>query len=229
MTTARRRSGDVNGIVAYNVAAIWERQGWTRPQLVQRIRGLVRAGAGGGAGDDQAAEEMLRRIDGLADPSRRHRFDAHDLYVLSMAFDVPIAYFFLPPPAGEVPDVLADTGRPTVTLYGAFLGHSRQMGPLDERLREVDVAPRGDTGRVLAALFGFTHGARTWPEHYREWREDRLHQLAEDHGASLRAAAGFIARLAQELTDAGGAGALAHVEAQAACASSGEANRSSLP
>ena len=37
---------------------------------------------------------MERGFDG----DRRRRFDAHELYLLSVVFDVPIAYFFVPPP-----------------------------------------------------------------------------------------------------------------------------------
>ncbi|MEZ5218548.1 MAG: hypothetical protein R2715_18640 [Ilumatobacteraceae bacterium] len=47
---------------------------------------------------------MERGFDG----DRRRRFDAHELYLLSVVFDVPIAYFFVPPP-GTGMNVLADT------------------------------------------------------------------------------------------------------------------------
>ena len=89
---------------------------------------------------------MERGFDG----ERRRRFDAHELYLLSMVFDVPIVYFFIPPPGTGLAE-LADTGRPVAELYASLLGTDDQLDALDERLAEINIdEPRG-VDEVLAA------------------------------------------------------------------------------
>jgi hypothetical protein len=80
---------------------------------------------------------MERGFDG----DRRRRFDAHELYLLARVFDVPIVYFFTPPPqASTAGRLLADTGQPVWDLYAALLGRYAQLQVLDERLGLVDSA-----------------------------------------------------------------------------------------
>ena len=62
------------------------------------------------------------------------RFDAHQLYVLFVVFAVPIAYFFVPPPAGVAPALLADTFRSAV-LCALLVGKS-----LEDTLRFANAA-----------------------------------------------------------------------------------------
>lgn len=123
-------------------------------------------------------------------------FDAHELYLLSVVFEVPIAYFFVPPPHRTGPTRLADTGRSVAELCGAVLGRPHQVLVLDERLAQVDIVATEHTATVLGALFGITGGANTWPEHYRVWREDRLRQLSRDYPQPLRELSGFLGLLA---------------------------------
>lgn len=113
---------------------------------------------------------MERGFDG----DRRRRFDAHELYLFSVVFDVPIAYFFVPPP-GTGMAVLADTERPVTELYAALLGNEWQLGPLDERLAEIRINNPEETDPVLAAVFGGPEeGAQNWHESFRTWRRKQL-------------------------------------------------------
>ena len=66
---------------------------------------------------------------------------------------------------------------------------------------------------MLGALFGITGGARTWPEDYRLWREDRLRQLSCDYARPLRELSAFLTGLARELADVGVEASLAQAEA----------------
>lgn len=201
-----RAAGDANAVVAHNLVLIRERRGWSTTQVLERITRHAEVAG------QEVPEATLSRLRRLLEAKGRRRFDAHQLYLLSVGFDVPIAYFFLPP-AARGAEPLADTGRPTVELYGALLGRPAQLVDLDERLREVDVAAPEATPQLLRSLFGITRGARSWPEHYRVWRDDRLHQLSQDHGAALRRVARFVGDLADELTDVAREAALASVEA----------------
>ena len=92
---------------------------------------------------------MERGFDG----ERRRRFDAHELYLLSVLFDVPIAYFFVPPPGSERGQ-LADTGRLVTELYAAVLGHERQLAPVDERLAEIGIKNPEEADMALVAILG---------------------------------------------------------------------------
>src|ERR1035441_10551350 len=120
-TVEARRGLDVNAVVSYNFKAIRERQGWTQQGVADRLGQLT-----GHTLPQASISAMERGFDG----DRRRRFDAHELYLLSVLFDVPIAYFFLPPPGSSTTE-LADTGRPVAELYAALLGEEWQLGPLD--------------------------------------------------------------------------------------------------
>ncbi len=92
---------------------------------------------------------MERGFDG----ERRRRFDAHELYLLSVLFEVPIAYFFVPPP-GSKRTRLADTGDLVTSLYAAVLGDERQLAPLDERLAEIGIKNPEEADQALVAVLG---------------------------------------------------------------------------
>ncbi len=189
MATPSTSTVDANAVVSYNVRAIRERRGWTQQYVAERLATLT---------DHLLPQASISAMERGFDGERRRRFDAHELYLLSKVFDVPIAYFFVPPPptvaAGRV---LANTGGPLADLYAAFLGHLTQLPALDERLTQADLGDQESTERVLGALFGATHGARGWMEHYRAWRRHGLDRLADGWGEELLAAAATLTKFAQ--------------------------------
>ena len=115
---------DVNAIVSYNIKAIRERHGWTQQSVAERLGRLT-----GHELPQASISAMERGFDG----DRKRRFDAHELYLLSMVFDVPIAYFFIPPP-GTGFGLLADTGRPVTELYANLLGQEHQLATVRRAL-----------------------------------------------------------------------------------------------
>lgn len=171
---------DVNAVVAYNLRAIRERRGWTQLDVGRRLGELT-----GRRLQQASLSAMERAFDG----PRRCLFDAHELYLLSVVFDVPIVYFFLPPPGFEA--ALADTGRPLEELYGALLGHDAQQAPVDRRLAEIGAADPHRALRVLAAIAGADPVDLV--DHFHAWREERLTQLEWEYGPRLAAAIGFLA------------------------------------
>jgi transcriptional regulator with XRE-family HTH domain len=182
---------DANAVVSYNVRAIRERRGWTQEKVAELLGELT-----GHKLPQASISAMERGFDG----ERRRRFDAHELYLLALVFDVPIVYFFTPPPQAAAPgQVLADTGQPVWDLYAAILGRYAQLQVLDERLALVDVGGRECTERALAALFGTAAGAPSWAAHYRSWRDHRLHQLAGRWGEDLVEAAGLLAAFVRDV------------------------------
>jgi len=182
---------DANAVVSYNLRVIRERYGWTQQAVAERLSRLT---------GHQLPQASISAMERGFDGDRRRRFDAHELYLLSEVFEVPMAYFFAPPPEESTAGrVLADTGRPVCVLYAALLGRASDLGPLDERLAQVDTGGGEATERVLGALFGAPAGARGWAEHYRVWRDHRLHQLAWRWGDQLAEAAGLLSTFVRDV------------------------------
>jgi transcriptional regulator with XRE-family HTH domain len=75
---------DVNAVVSYNVKAIRERRGMTQQQVADRLAVLT---------GHQLPQASISAMERGFDGERRRRFDAHELYLLSVVFDVPVTYF----------------------------------------------------------------------------------------------------------------------------------------
>src|SRR5207248_8690639 len=102
---------DVNAVVSYNVKVVRERRGMTQEDVADGLARLT-----GHRLPQASISAMERGFDGV----RRRRFDAHELYLLAMVFNVPIVYFFIPPPDTKMRE-LADTNRPISELYVSVL------------------------------------------------------------------------------------------------------------
>jgi hypothetical protein len=117
-------------------------------------------------------------------------------------FEVPIVYFFLPPPDTGLKEV-ADTRRPISELYASLLGHEWQLEPVDERLGDINISNPDASDRVLAAIFGAEGAARNWHESFRTWRKKRLNEVAREYGDRLDEVALFLAEFAERITTLG--------------------------
>src|SRR5439155_16617273 len=120
---------DVNAVVSYNVKAIRERRGMTQQAVADQLAQLT---------GHQLPQASISAMERGFDGERRRRFDAHELYLLSVVFDVPIAYFFIPP-HGQSLEELADSHRPLTELYASLLGHDWQLAEMDQRLAEINI------------------------------------------------------------------------------------------
>lgn len=186
---------DVNAVVSYNLKLIRERQGWTQQQVAQRLAMLT-----GHELPQASISAMERGFDG----ERRRRFDAHELYLLSVVFGVPIAYFFLPPPDGERgQQYLADTEAPITQLYVALLGEDHQLADLDQRLADIGITNPDQADQALAAVFGADWAAHNWHPHFRTWRKRRLLALERTYGDQLDDIADLLGTFAAELKAVG--------------------------
>ena len=81
-TANRSVALDVNAVVSYNVKAIRERRGWTQQSVAERL---------GRVTGHQLPQASISAMERAFDGARRRCFDAHELYLLSVVFDVPIA------------------------------------------------------------------------------------------------------------------------------------------
>ena len=189
---------DVNAVVSYNVKAIRERRGMTQQQVADRLAGLT---------GHQLPQASISAMERGFDGERRRRFDAHELYLLSVVFDVPITYFFIPPPGAGLTE-LADTRRPVGELYRALLGTDDQLDVIDARLAEIEIENPEAADEVLVAIFGPDEAARNWHEHFRTWRRKRLRQIEVEYGDQLDEVAEFLAEFANKIKALGPAGYL---------------------
>jgi transcriptional regulator with XRE-family HTH domain len=189
------RGLDVNAVVSYNLRTIRQRQGWTQEQVAQRLAQLT-----GHELPQASISAMERGFDG----NRRRRFDAHELYLLSVVFGVPIMYFFLPPPRDEREDrYLANTDRPIGELYAAVLGEEWQLIEVDTRLAEIGLKNPEEANEAVAAIWGADWAAHNWAPHFRTWRKKRLAALARQYGDRLDEVAEFLAEFATQVKAAG--------------------------
>jgi transcriptional regulator with XRE-family HTH domain len=166
---------DVNAVVSYNLKWIREREGWTQQGVAQRLAQLT-----GHELPQASISAMERGVDG----DRRRRFDAHELYLFSVVFDVPIAFFFVPPPSLAGVEI-ADTQVPVANLYAAFLGRPEQLPYMDERLTELGLKNPDEVDEAVAIVMGADYHLGNWHEHYRTWRKKRLLALAQQYGDRL--------------------------------------------
>ena len=189
---------DVNAVVSYNVKAIRERRGMTQHGVADRLALLT---------GHQLPQASISAMERGFDGERRRRFDAHELYLLSVVFDVPIAYFFIPPP-GTTGVELADTRRPVAELYRAMLGTEAQLAAIDERLSEIKIDDPGASDEVLTAIFGPDEAAGNWHQHFRTWRKQRLREVEREYGDRLDEVADFLAEFSSKVKALGPAGYL---------------------
>ncbi len=101
-----RRTMTPNQIVAYNVAKARAIRGWTQEQAAEAIAPYLGARLSGAS--FSALERSAWKVE------RIKQFDADELLALSRGFDLPIGFFFTPPP----PDFDAGLHAPDAGLKG---------------------------------------------------------------------------------------------------------------
>jgi transcriptional regulator with XRE-family HTH domain len=126
-----RRTMTPNQIVAYNVAKARELRGWTQDQAAHNLAPYLGAKLSG------ASFSSLERS--AWNVNRIKQFSADDLLALSRAFDLPIGFFFIPPPpafdAGlATPDARTLKGLDPIVLIDAILGRPDNLSPWEQAL-----------------------------------------------------------------------------------------------
>src|SRR5207253_4612078 len=125
-----RRVMTANQIVAYNVAKARAIRGWTQQQAGDAIAPYW------GGKLSEASFSALERS--AWNPSRIKQFSADELLALSRGFDLPIGFFFTPPPpafdAGlHAPDA-GMKGLDPIVLLDAILGRPDNLGYWEDEL-----------------------------------------------------------------------------------------------
>ena len=131
-----------NQIVALNVAKARALRGWTQEQVAEELAPFLGTKLSGAS--FSALERSAWKVD------RVKQFSADELLALSRAFDLPIGYFFTPPPPSEdaalhAPDA-GIKGLDPIVLLDAILGRPDNLEhwerELDAYASSVAPAPR---------------------------------------------------------------------------------------
>lgn len=185
---------DVNAVVSYNVKTIRDERKMTQQDVARSLARLT---------GQLLPQASISAMELGYQGGRKRRFDAHELYLLSIVFDVPITYFFLPPPGTGLRE-LADSGRPVSELYVSLLGREHQLDEFDARLAELNINNPDEVDDLALAIFGDREApSQNWHDHYRTWRKKRLAEIARTYGDRLDEVAEFLARFANEITQLG--------------------------
>ena len=119
-----RRVMTPNQIVAYNVIKARALRGWTQEQAAEALAPYLGAKLSGPSFSN--LERSAVKVD------RIKQFSADDLLALSRGFDLPIGFFFTPPPPGEDAGLYGPDagmkGLDPIVLLDAILGTPDNLG-----------------------------------------------------------------------------------------------------
>lgn len=189
-----------NQVVAYNLARAREAKGWTQEEAGRRLEPHL------GAAWSKATWSQAERS---TDPGRSRGFTADEIVAFARCFDLPVAWFFLPPPPGtpgiptrsETGDTAREYARKLRSLVEQIVGSAHHRAEIERRLQGFadEVAPKswsetievvGEAARVLAL-------AEAAPaEEVRRWRE-ALEAVADGLAVIERAVEGASVREAE--------------------------------
>ena len=104
---------DLNQVVAFNVRAARELRGWTQEEFAERLERYL---------GTRLTQSSMSAIERAWDGDRRRQFDAHELLIFAMVFDLSMIWFLLPPKGDHrlmrgttAPDSMADETAPDDT------------------------------------------------------------------------------------------------------------------
>ena len=98
-----------NQVVAFNLAQARQLRGWTQQQAIDALEPFL--GARWSVANYSAAE---RSVDG----GRVRNFDADEIVAFARAFELPVTWFFMPPPPWASPGVPAKLQTPDAERFG---------------------------------------------------------------------------------------------------------------
>jgi len=181
---------DLNQVVAFNVRAARELRGWTQEEFAERLERYL------GTRLTQASVSAIERA---WDGDRRREFDAHELLIFAMVFDLPMIWFLLPPKGDH--RLMRGTTRQVDELYLWLLGRPERLGPLYDRLREYGIHDPSENELIVEKLTGQPAASRAWS--YKERRKEMLLALLDNHADEFDSAVEELGKWVDHLRQAG--------------------------
>ncbi len=174
---------DANQVVAYNFRTARKLRGWTQEEAARRLAPYL---------GQELPKASISCIERSFDGERRRCFDAQELVAFSLAFDLPVVWFLLPPP-GAAGYELAAAGRSLPSLVTLLIGRDDQLVDITGRMRDLREAHPESSGQVLAEAGGFSPEL-TWEE-FQHGREEALLALVEEEASEIEQLMSDLRRL----------------------------------
>jgi transcriptional regulator with XRE-family HTH domain len=187
---------NLNEVIAYNFRRARELRGLTQPEAAAVLEPLL------GLRLPQASISAIERTYG---GDKRREFDAQELLAFACAFDLPLLWFFLPPP-GDTRRLQA-TSEHVNELYRLVLGREDQLEDLYVRFRELGMAEPDAHDEAYATVMGTPTQAAV--QDYRDRRKELLVAMLAEHADSVDEAADEIGAFFDRLRQIGIRGLLA--------------------
>ncbi|HTW10611.1 MAG TPA: helix-turn-helix transcriptional regulator [Acidimicrobiales bacterium] len=187
---------DLNEVVAYNFRAARELRGWTQEEAAQALEPLL---------GQRLPQASISAIERTYQGEHRREFDAHEILAFALAFDLPLVWFFLPPPKDH--RTLHHTTNTVSELYGLLLGRERQLGPVYDRLRQLGIDEPTEAARTVEAITGKPSPGRQ--ASYSERRKQVLLALLDQYAEPVDNAAEEIGAFFDHLRQVGVRGLVA--------------------
>lgn len=187
---------DANEIVAYNFRRARELRGWTQEFTAERLSPVL---------GQRLRQASVSAIEGAYGGERRREFDAQEILAFAVGFDVPLVWFFLPPPDDRRD--LAAVQEQVRSLYVLTVGREDQLDLLRERFRELGHVEPNEDDAVAERLYG-----RPTPRSlmdYQRRRKELLLALLDDYTDRVDAAAEEMGRFFDHLRQVGVRGFIA--------------------
>jgi hypothetical protein len=183
-------AADLNEIVAYNFHLARELRGWTQEATAEALEPLL---------GQRLPQASISAIERAYDGERRREFDAQEILAFGLAFDLPLVWFFLPPPADHRP--LHHTTNIVSELYGIVFGREDQLEPVYDRLRQLGIDEPSEVDRTIENLTGKPSRARQ--ASYRQRRKEMLLALLDQYTDDVDRAADEIGTFFDHLRQVG--------------------------
>jgi hypothetical protein len=130
---------------------------------------------------------------------KRREFDAQEILAFACGFDVPLVWFFLPPP-GDARRLVGTSDRVN-ELYTLALGREDQLDDLYARFRELGMSEPGAQDEAFARVMGTP--TRVTLQDYRHRRKELLLALLADYADRVDASADELGAFFDHLRQVG--------------------------
>ncbi len=178
---------DANQVVAYNFRAARELRGWTQDHVAHLLAQYL---------GQQLPKASISAIERSMEGDRRREFDAQELVAFALTFDLPIVWFFLPPPGAE--DYrLHGTHRSALDLVRLLFGRDGEVEDLRRRFAELPPGPFSSAPRAGERV---VEEASDFPQdlswaHFQRTREEALLALVDEESLEIEQLLGDLGRV----------------------------------
>ncbi len=162
---------NLNQVVAYNFRAARELRGWTQEEAADQLEPYLGM---------RLTQASISAIERAWDGDRNREFDAQETLAFALAFDLPLIWFYLPPPDDR--RHLDRAHKRINQLYEVVLGTEDQLESVYERFADLGIREPTERERTMEAITGEKPPTRIT---YRERRKQLLTALLDDYSDNL--------------------------------------------